>query len=171
MSAYALGSSLSTVGYRCPADGFPGIPRDGSALRRPAHGLISRTFTRWRIVTLRSWHPLSARKAPSRSRVRRWPRSTLRAMLGVNGKPLHGLSGPEARSWRLGRIQRQIYAEPDDSALGIPCTTSRRETSSCSLCMRPPQQLPAAKHCSSAKGRMARALVDRRISIPSFRIL
>ena len=36
--------------------------------------------------------------------------------MGVDSKPLHGLSGLQAPSRRPGRIQRQVYVRPDDSA-------------------------------------------------------
>src|SRR5580704_2443176 len=59
------------------------------------------------------------RKATPSNRIRRWPRSTLRGLLGVDCKPLHGLSGLQTTSWGLGRIQRQVYVEPDDPARRI----------------------------------------------------
>src|SRR5580692_9635051 len=58
-------------------------------------------------------------KAASRSRVRRWPGATLRGCMGVDSKPLHGLSGLPAPSRGVGGIQRQVYVRPDDSAWRI----------------------------------------------------
>src|SRR5271169_5227084 len=59
------------------------------------------------------------RKATSRNRFRRWYRTTLRRLMGVDSKPLHRLSGLQAPSWRPWRIQRQVYVRPDDSPWGI----------------------------------------------------
>jgi hypothetical protein len=51
VSTLGYGSYLSAFGCRCRADGFPGVPRDGSTLRRMANPLISRTLPFLRTIS------------------------------------------------------------------------------------------------------------------------